>query len=72
MVTWGERLRQLRTEENLRQKDLANELNVNERTIQYYEANKHEPNMKLIRYACKRFNVSADYLLGLSDERKSL
>ncbi|MCL2412304.1 MAG: helix-turn-helix domain-containing protein [Treponema sp.] len=69
MATLGERLKQLRIENNLRQKDLSNEFNVTERMIQYYEANKSEPSLKVIKFACERFNVSADYFLGLSDER---
>jgi transcriptional regulator with XRE-family HTH domain len=72
MATWGERLKQLRTENNLRLKDLSNELNVTERTVQYYEANEREPNLNIIKFACKRFNVSADYFLGLSDERTNI
>lgn len=72
MATLGERLKQLRIENNLRQKDLSNEFNVTERMLQYYEANKSEPSLKVIKFACERFNVSADYFLGISDERKSL
>ena len=72
MATWGERLKELRNEHNLRLKDVSEELNITERMVQYYEANKAEPSLKVIKFACKRFNVSADYILGLSDERTHL
>ena len=72
MSTWGERLKQLRKENNLTLKSLSNELNVTERMVQYYEANRSEPSVSVIKSACKHFNVSSDYLLGLSDERTNL
>jgi transcriptional regulator with XRE-family HTH domain len=72
VATCGERLKKLRTENNLTLRNLSNELNVTERTLQYYEADKVEPNLKVIKFACRRFNVTADYFLGLSDEKTYL
>jgi len=72
VATWGERLKQLRTENNLKLKDLSDEMQITERALCYYEANKREPSLNVIKFACKRFNISADYFLGLSDERNNL
>ena len=69
-MSFGERLRELREELNMTQEDLGRMLGVSGRQAGNYEANKQfikdeETFLKLI----KRFNVSADYLLGLSNER---
>lgn len=69
MATFGQRLKQIRLENNLRQKDLSNEINVSEIALSYYETDKREPNLRVIRLICTHFNVSSDYLLGLSDKR---
>ena len=72
MATFGERLRQLRIENNIKVKDLSNEMSITEIAWRYYETDKREPNLNVMRFICKRFNVSADYFLGLSDERTHL
>jgi len=69
-MSFGERLRELREELNMTQEDLGRMLGVSGRQAGNYEANKQfirdeETLLKLI----KHFNVSADYLLGLSNER---
>ena len=69
MATFGQRLKQIRLENNLRQKDLSNEINVSVIALSYYETDKREPNLRVIRLICTYFNVSSDYLLGLSDKR---
>ena len=68
MPTFGERLKELRTSNSVMQKDLANEMSISTRALKYYEDNEREPNLKAIKFLCNYFNVSSDYLLGLSDE----
>ncbi len=67
-----ERLYFLREEKDLTQKELAEELGINTRTsISEWENNKEIiPLDKLNRYA-NYFNVSIDYLVGLSDSKTS-
>jgi len=72
MITFGQRLKELRVENNLRVRDLSDEISITEMAWRYYETDKREPNLNVIRFICKRFNVSADYFLGLSDERTNL
>ena len=67
MITLGQRLKQLRLENKILSKDLANDMAITTRALKYYEDDEREPNLKNIRYICERFQVSADYLLGLSD-----
>lgn len=63
----GARLKQLRIENGLKLKEVAAALNVTVRSINRYEDGTREPSVDLIIKFCKLYKVSADYLLGLSD-----
>ena len=63
-VCFGERLRQLRTEQGLKQAELATALETTQRRISYLELGKIEPDLRLLRKICDFFDVSADFLLG--------
>ena len=61
----GEKLKQLRLEKNLTQKQLADRLGVAISAISSYESDTRCPTFDtLIKYA-RIFHVSTDYLLGL-------
>ena len=63
------RLKELRKERGISQLKLAMELNTNQNTISRYETGEREPGInELIRIA-SYFNVSVDYLLGITDSR---
>lgn len=64
----GERLKTLRTEKNMGQNLLAKELDISNASISYWETGKQEPTAQAIFKLAKYFNVSADYILGLSDD----
>lgn len=61
---FGERIKKLRLEHEMLQKDLANELNVNSSTVGYWERGKKEPDFNTLSRIADIFNVSADYLIG--------
>lgn len=63
----GTRLKELRMERNLRLKDVAEAVGVTLNAISMYESNVREPNIDIIKKLCKFFNVTSDYLIGLSD-----
>ena len=63
----GERLLELRKEMNLTQDDLAVILNINKHSISSYERNKNEPSDAIKILIANYFNVSVDYLLGITD-----
>ena len=67
MKIFGERLKELRKENNLSAKDLANALNVRDSTIIRWENNKMEATITNLYNIAKYFNVTADYLIGLED-----
>lgn len=64
----GERLKYLRIEKGLGQNLLAKELKLSNASISYWETGKQEPSAEALFKLAKYFNVSADYLLGLTDD----
>lgn len=70
MATFGERLRELRAKNDIMQKDLAIKLEITPRALRLYESDSREPNLKVIHFLVEYFNVSSDYLLGLTDDPK--
>ena len=65
-LTLGEKIKNLREDHNLTQTQLGKALNMTQRKVSYIEHNKYEPGIDDIREICRFFNISADYLLGLS------
>lgn len=68
MKSFGERLKELRLEKSLSQKALAEKLGYNQSMICFWERGVNEPTESAIRKAALFFEVSADFLIGLSDE----
>ena len=67
-MTFGERLKSLREDNDERQRDIAAILFVSPNMISAYELGKHFPkNEKSLIALAKHFDVSLDYLLGHSD-----
>lgn len=64
----GERLKHLRVENGLKLKDVAAALNVTIRSINRYEDGTREPSIDMLVRFCKLYDVSADYLVGLTDD----
>lgn len=67
---FGTRLKQLREENQLTQRNIATILNVSDRTVSYYENNQRTPDPNTLIKLAKFFNVSIDYLLGQTDYRQ--
>lgn len=68
----GERLLELRKDADLTQDDLAAILNINKHSISSYERDKSEPPDAIKIAIARYFNVSLDYLAGLTDYPKPL
>ncbi len=66
METFGERLKELRTERGLGQIQLAKELGVGKSVISLWETGKSEPTLGNLVKIALFFGVSTDYLAGLS------
>ncbi|MCL1901009.1 MAG: helix-turn-helix domain-containing protein [Firmicutes bacterium] len=66
-MKFGERLRELRNEKNLTQKQLGDIFNVNRVTIVDWEIRGKQPSYEILCKLAKFFEVRTDYLLGLED-----
>lgn len=67
MSIFSNRLRDIRNKRGLLQKELAVSISVGPVTLSQYESGKREPDFDKLVLICKNLNVSADFLLGLSD-----
>ena len=67
MKIFGERLRELREEEKLSARDLADKIGVSDASIIRWENNQINPNIEYLYALAVYFKVSADYLLGSED-----
>lgn len=61
----GKIIKYLRLEKNLTQLQLAKEIEVSQKAIDYWEREVNEPKASYIIKLAKFFQVSTDYLLGL-------
>lgn len=64
----GERLFELRKDAGLTQDNLAAILNINKHSISSYERDKSEPPDSIKIAIAQYFDVSIDYLLGITDD----
>ncbi|MDY4676990.1 MAG: helix-turn-helix transcriptional regulator [Candidatus Borkfalkiaceae bacterium] len=67
MITFGKRLRELRTERKLSQQELAKIIGTNNSSICDWERGRSEPGLEALVKLCQFFDVSSDYLIGMVD-----
>lgn len=70
MLDFGFRLRELRKLRGLTQKELAEAIGASERGIQNYEISSRKPTYDVLLALANYFDVSVDYLMGRTDQRK--
>jgi transcriptional regulator with XRE-family HTH domain len=68
--SFGQRLKNVLTERNMMQKELAEKIGVNEMAISRYVHGGRIVSVSILIEICKELNVSADYLLGLKEEKE--
>ena len=69
MEILAERLVLLRKEKKWSRKQVAEQLQIVERTYQRYENAEREPTASVLRELADLYHVTADYLLGRTDHR---
>ena len=72
VTVFSERLKIIRKSIGHTQKQVADGIGVAESYYQIYEYGRTEPKASNIAKLCRYFNISADYLLGLTDEPRPL
>ncbi|HAN10216.1 MAG TPA: XRE family transcriptional regulator [Clostridiales bacterium] len=69
---FGNRIKTLRKENNMSQKDLSKILGVTDRSIGYYETEERVPPQDILQKLADFFNTSVDYILGRTNIKTSL
>ena len=67
----GKRINSALAEKDIKQKELAKKIGVNDNVISYWCSGSRTPNTQQIIQICNVLGVSADYLLGLTDVAKT-
>lgn len=63
----NEKIKTLRNKEGISQQELSRLIGTSKSTIGLYETGETFPNAENIKKLAEHFNVSSDYLLGLTD-----
>lgn len=71
-VSLGKKIKQLRMEKNWSQDEFAFHANIDGRQVSRYENDKVVPSVEVIIKIAKAFNVSTDFLLLETAERRAL
>lgn len=59
------KLKELREEKNLSQKEIAKYLNIAQNTYSRYETGEREPSIEMLKKLAKYYRVSVDYIIGM-------
>lgn len=65
------RMAELRREKGLSQREAAAQLGISQALLSHYENGAREPKFEFVSEACDFYEVTADYLFGRTDERKT-
>ena len=68
-MTLGQKIKKLRTEKGLTQKDLADQVHVTFQTVSKWENDENEPDVSTLKALAKLFDCSMDFLLSEEDEQ---
>lgn len=68
-MSFGSRLKELRIEQNVSQKDVADDIGISITAISQYESDSRFPNEETLKRLCLYYKISSDYLLGLTDTK---
>lgn len=65
---FAERISLLRHEKNISQRQAAKDLGISQALLSHYENGLREPRLEFISTVCGYYGVSADYVLGRTDD----
>lgn len=66
--TFGDRLKKIRLEHDEKQEDLGEALGLGKAQVSEMERGKKTTTIEKFALICEHYNVSADYLLGRTDD----
>ena len=67
MMSFRERLKELRMERNITQQELGNIVNMSKMAISHWDKGHSEPSLSQLIILSDYFEVSVDYLIGKTD-----
>lgn len=65
---FGYRIKEIRQEKKLNQREFAKLLNVTQGALCRWEIGENVPNLEVLFQIAKILDISADYLIGLTDD----
>mgnify|MGYP001852176676 CR=1 FL=1 len=71
-MKFGDRLTLLRKEKGLTREALADILKISKYTLRNYELSISEPGSVFLKQVSEYFDVSIDYLMGMTDEKEKI
>lgn len=71
MSVFSERVKKLRKDKKQSQNEVGKALGKSRETISKYELGEREPDPNVIALLAKHFNVSSDYMLGITDDSEN-
>lgn len=71
IIMYFRRIRELREDNDISQKEVANYLNITQQQYSLYESGKRTIPVDFIIMLTRYYNVTSDYILGLSKEPKN-
>ena len=69
-MDFGSKLKELRTQNGLTQKQLADQLGVTKSVVYFYERQERTPSPDILRKLAAVFHVSSDFLLGIDTVKR--
>lgn len=70
MKQFGDRLREIREDRDLKQRDVAKDLFISNKVLSSYERNVAFPSIDMLKKICEYYHVSADYLLQIEAKKE--
>lgn len=67
MKRLNEKLRELRSQLGISQKQAAKDMGITPTAYSNYEQGLREPSLETLKIICEYYGVTADYLIGLED-----
>ncbi len=67
MLTFGERLKELRQKLKLTQKEFVKDLSITPSALSLYEKGGANPSISVLKEIANKYNVSTDWLLGINE-----
>lgn len=65
-------IKEIRTQNKKTQEEIGNVLGITKQQYQLYESGKREIKVNQIITLCEYYNISPEYILGFTDEQKTL